>query len=80
MLHHIGIVKKAGVTPVVCISSTRIPRPELEMAEKAAEAAGARAAAIRTVARAAKVPPNWQRRSSKPAMKNQISSSSIRWK
>ena len=45
MIHHIGIVKKAGVTPVVCINKFHTDtKAELEMVKKAAEAAGARAA------------------------------------
>ncbi len=45
MIHHIGIVKKAGVTPVVCINKFHTDtKAELEMVRKAAEAAGARAA------------------------------------
>jgi formate--tetrahydrofolate ligase len=45
MIHHIGIVKKAGVTPVVCINKFHTDtKDELEMVRKAAEAAGARAA------------------------------------
>ncbi len=45
LIHHIGIVKKAGVTPVVCINKFHTDtKAELEMIKKAAEAAGARAA------------------------------------
>jgi len=45
MIHHIGIVKKAGVNPVVCINKFHTDsKAELDMIKKAAEAAGARAA------------------------------------
>src|SRR5512136_3012008 len=45
MIHHIGIVKKAGVNPVVCINKFHTDtKDEIAMVRKAAEAAGARCA------------------------------------
>jgi len=46
MVHHIGILKKAGITPVVCINMfCADTKAEIAMVKKAAEAAGARCAA-----------------------------------
>jgi formate--tetrahydrofolate ligase len=46
MVHHIGILKKAGITPVVCINTfCSDTKAEIAMVKKAAEAAGARCAA-----------------------------------
>jgi len=46
MVHHIGILKKAGITPVVCINTfCTDTKAEIAMVKKAAEAAGARCAA-----------------------------------
>jgi len=46
MVHHIGILKKAGITPVVCINKFFTDTDaEVAMVKKAAEAAGARCAA-----------------------------------
>jgi formate--tetrahydrofolate ligase len=45
MLHHIGIIRKSGVNPVVCINRfTADTAEELALVRKAAEAAGARCA------------------------------------
>ncbi len=46
MLHHINIIKKAGINPVVCINCFAMDtKDEIGMVRKAAEAAGARCAA-----------------------------------
>jgi formyltetrahydrofolate synthetase len=46
MVHHISIIKKAGITPVVCINRFYTDTDaEVAMVKKAAEAAGARCAA-----------------------------------
>ncbi len=46
MIHHIGILRKAGITPVVCINKFCTDTDaEVAMVRKAAEAAGARCAA-----------------------------------
>ncbi len=45
MLHHINIIKKSGIKPVVCINSFHTDtKDEIAMVRKAAEAAGARCA------------------------------------
>ncbi len=45
MLHHIGIIKTAGINPVVCINCFATDtKDEIAMVRKAAEAAGARCA------------------------------------
>jgi methylenetetrahydrofolate dehydrogenase (NADP+)/methenyltetrahydrofolate cyclohydrolase/formyltetrahydrofolate synthetase len=45
MLHHINIIKKSGINPVVCINSFHTDtEAEIAMVRKAAEAAGARCA------------------------------------
>ena len=45
MLHHIGIIRKAGINPVVCINKFHTDtKDEIAMVRKAAEAAGARCA------------------------------------
>jgi len=45
MLHHIGIIRKSGMNPVVCINSFHTDtRDEIALVRKAAEAAGARCA------------------------------------
>jgi methylenetetrahydrofolate dehydrogenase (NADP+) / methenyltetrahydrofolate cyclohydrolase / formyltetrahydrofolate synthetase len=45
MLHHIGIIRKSGINPVVCINRfVTDSRAELDMVRRAAEAAGARCA------------------------------------
>lgn len=45
MLHHIGIIKKAGINPVVCINTFHTDtKDEIAMVKKFAEQAGARAA------------------------------------
>jgi methylenetetrahydrofolate dehydrogenase (NADP+)/methenyltetrahydrofolate cyclohydrolase/formyltetrahydrofolate synthetase len=45
MLHHISIIKKSGINPVVCINSFHTDtKDEIAMIRKAAEAAGARCA------------------------------------
>jgi methylenetetrahydrofolate dehydrogenase (NADP+) / methenyltetrahydrofolate cyclohydrolase / formyltetrahydrofolate synthetase len=45
MLHHIGIIRKSGMNPVVCINSFHTDtKDEIAMVRKAAEAAGARCA------------------------------------
>ncbi len=46
MLHHIGIIRKSGINPVVCINVFKNDtRDEIAMIKRAAEAAGARCAA-----------------------------------
>lgn len=43
LLHHIGIVKKSGIKPVVCLNSFYTDTPaEIEVVRQAVEAAGAR--------------------------------------
>jgi methylenetetrahydrofolate dehydrogenase (NADP+)/methenyltetrahydrofolate cyclohydrolase/formyltetrahydrofolate synthetase len=45
MLHHIGIIRKSGINPVVCINRFLTDTPdEIALVRKAAEAAGARCA------------------------------------
>jgi formate--tetrahydrofolate ligase len=45
MVHHIGIIRKAGINPVVCINRfASDTRDEVAMVQRAAEAAGARCA------------------------------------
>lgn len=45
MLHHIGIIKKAGINPVVCINTFHTDtKDEIAMVKKYAEQAGARCA------------------------------------
>ena len=45
MLHHIGIIRKSGINPVVCINRfTTDTEEELALVRRAAEAAGARCA------------------------------------
>lgn len=45
MVHHIGIIRKAGINPVVCINRFATDtRDEIAMVRRAAEAAGARCA------------------------------------
>ncbi|MDY6917216.1 MAG: formate--tetrahydrofolate ligase [Chloroflexota bacterium] len=45
MLHHIGVIRKSGINPVVCINSFHTDtKEEIAMVRKAAEAAGARCA------------------------------------
>jgi methylenetetrahydrofolate dehydrogenase (NADP+)/methenyltetrahydrofolate cyclohydrolase/formyltetrahydrofolate synthetase len=45
MLHHVGIIRKSGMNPVVCINSFHTDtRDEIAMVRKAAESAGARCA------------------------------------
>src|ERR1035437_8275690 len=45
MLHHIGIIRKSGINPVVCINCFETDsRSELALVRRAAEAAGARCA------------------------------------
>jgi len=45
LLHHINIIKKSGIKPVVCINSFHTDtKDEIAMVRKAAEAAGARCA------------------------------------
>ncbi|MBP1595004.1 MAG: formate--tetrahydrofolate ligase [Acidobacteria bacterium] len=45
MVHHIGIIRKAGINPVVCINSFATDtKDEIALIRKAAEAAGARCA------------------------------------
>jgi methylenetetrahydrofolate dehydrogenase (NADP+)/methenyltetrahydrofolate cyclohydrolase/formyltetrahydrofolate synthetase len=45
MLHHIGVIRKAGINPVVCINNFHTDtKDEIAMIRKAAEAAGARCA------------------------------------
>lgn len=46
LLHHIGVIRKSGINPVVCINVFQTDtRAEIESIRKAAEAAGARCAA-----------------------------------
>jgi methylenetetrahydrofolate dehydrogenase (NADP+)/methenyltetrahydrofolate cyclohydrolase/formyltetrahydrofolate synthetase len=46
LLHHIGIIRKSGINPVVCINMFQTDtKTEIEIIRKAAEAAGARCAA-----------------------------------
>ncbi|MCX5999213.1 MAG: formate--tetrahydrofolate ligase [Chloroflexi bacterium] len=52
MLHHISIIKRAGVTPVVCINAfSSDTQAELNMIRRTAEAAGVRCAVSRHFAR-----------------------------
>lgn len=45
MLHHLGIIRKSGINPVVCINQFQTDtREEIAVVQKAAEAAGARCA------------------------------------
>ena len=45
MIHHIGVIRKAGINPVVCINKFATDtKDEVAMVRKAAEAAGARCA------------------------------------
>ena len=45
MLHHINVIRKSGINPVVCINSFHTDtKAEIAMVRKAAEAAGARCA------------------------------------
>jgi methylenetetrahydrofolate dehydrogenase (NADP+)/methenyltetrahydrofolate cyclohydrolase/formyltetrahydrofolate synthetase len=45
MIHHIGVIRKAGINPVVCINKFATDtKDEVTMVRKAAEAAGARCA------------------------------------
>ena len=45
MLHHIGVIRKSGINPVVCINAFQTDtKEEIAMVRKAAEAAGARCA------------------------------------
>jgi formate--tetrahydrofolate ligase len=45
LLHHIGIIKKSGIQPVVCINSFHTDtKDEIALVRKAVEAAGARCA------------------------------------
>ncbi|HZP02705.1 MAG TPA: formate--tetrahydrofolate ligase [Terriglobia bacterium] len=45
MLHHLGIIRKSGINPVVCINQFQTDtREEIAVVRKAAEAAGARCA------------------------------------
>jgi formyltetrahydrofolate synthetase len=45
LIHHIGIIRKAGVNPVVCINKFHTDtQAEIDLIRKAAEAAGARCA------------------------------------
>jgi formate--tetrahydrofolate ligase len=46
LLHHLGIIRKSGINPVVCINCFHTDTPEeLAMVRRAVEAAGARCAA-----------------------------------
>ena len=48
MIHHIGVIRKSGVNPVVCINVFHTDtEAEIALIKKAAEAAGARCAASR---------------------------------
>ena len=50
LLHHIGIIRKSGINPVVCINRfTTDTEDEMALVRRAAEAAGARCAAVRTL-------------------------------
>ena len=45
LLHHIGVIRKSGINPVVCINRfTTDTRDEIQLVRKAAEQAGARCA------------------------------------
>jgi len=45
MIHHIGIIRKSGINPVVCVNRFRTDtKDEIEIVRRAAEAAGARCA------------------------------------
>jgi len=45
MLHHIGVIRKSGINPVVCINRFQSDtKDEIEIVKRAAEAAGARCA------------------------------------
>jgi methylenetetrahydrofolate dehydrogenase (NADP+) / methenyltetrahydrofolate cyclohydrolase / formyltetrahydrofolate synthetase len=48
LLHHLGIIRRSGINPVVCINCFHTDtKEEIAMVRKAAEAAGARCAASR---------------------------------
>ena len=82
MLHHIGIIRKSGINPVVCINAFQTDtKAEIAMVRKAAEASRRTLRHCPNIGpKAAKALWTWPTPSSRPATRRSTSATSIRWK
>ncbi len=81
LLHHLGVIRRSGINPVVCINVFHTDtKEELAMIKRAVESAGARCAPAQHWAQEAKARWNLRTRSSTRARMRSISSFFIRSK